>query len=36
MEPFVIASLWGNLSDEDSATLVSSGGIFQFNDDQAR
>ena len=33
MEPFVIASLWGNLSDENSATLVSNGRTFQFNDD---
>lgn len=33
MEPFLIASLWGNLSDENSATLVSSGRTFQFNDD---
>jgi len=33
MEPFVIASLWGNLSDDNSATLVSNGQTFQFKDD---
>jgi autotransporter family porin len=25
MEPFVIGSLWGNLSDDNQATLVSTG-----------
>ena len=33
MEPFVIASLWGNLTDDNSARLVSNGTTFQFNDD---
>ena len=32
MEPFVIASLWGNLTDDNSARLVSSGTTFQFKD----
>jgi len=33
MEPFVIGSLWGNLSDNNQATLVSSGTTFRFQDD---
>ncbi|BAQ16363.1 autotransporter domain-containing protein [Methyloceanibacter caenitepidi] len=33
MEPFLIASLWGNLSEDNSATLVSSGTTFNFSDD---
>jgi len=33
MEPFVIGSLWSNLSDNNSATLVSTGRTFRFNDD---
>ncbi|WP_108681155.1 hypothetical protein [Methyloceanibacter sp. wino2] len=33
MEPFLIASLWGNLSEDNAATLVSSGTTFQFQDD---
>ncbi|MEM8574698.1 MAG: autotransporter domain-containing protein, partial [Pseudomonadota bacterium] len=33
MEPFLIASLWGNLSDDNSARLVSSGTTFNFQDD---
>ncbi|BAQ16848.1 pertactin-like passenger domain-containing protein [Methyloceanibacter caenitepidi] len=33
MEPFLIASLWGNLSEDNSARLVSSGTTFQFQDD---
>lgn len=33
MEPFLIASLWGNLSEDNTATLVSSGTTFQFQDD---
>lgn len=33
MEPFLIASLWGNLADDNAATLVSSGTTFQFQDD---
>jgi autotransporter family porin len=32
MEPFVIASLWGNLSGDNSATLVSTGRTFRFQD----
>jgi hypothetical protein len=32
MEPFVIASLWGNLSDDNQATLVSNGTSFRFED----
>jgi autotransporter family porin len=32
MEPFVIASLWGNLSDNNQATLVSNGTSFRFED----
>ncbi|ODR97478.1 hypothetical protein AUC70_00130 [Methyloceanibacter stevinii] len=33
MEPFLIASLWGNLSEDNAATLVSSGTTFNFSDD---
>jgi outer membrane autotransporter protein len=33
MEPFVIGSLWANLSDENRATLVSSGTTFRLQDD---
>src|SRR5262245_979222 len=32
MEPFVIGSLWGNLSDDNQATLVSTGTTFKFED----
>ena len=32
MEPFVIGSVWGNLSDDNSATLVSTGRTFRFQD----
>jgi Autotransporter beta-domain/Autochaperone Domain Type 1 len=32
MEPFVIGSLWGNLTDDNSATLVSTGRTFRFED----
>lgn len=32
MEPFVIGSLWGNLSGDNQATLVSSGTTFRFED----
>ena len=32
MEPFVIGSLWGNLSDNNEATLVSSGATFRIED----
>ena len=32
MEPFVIGSVWGNLSDDNSATLVSTGRTFRFED----
>jgi autotransporter family porin len=33
MEPFVIGSLWGNLSDDNQATLVSTGTTFELEDD---
>ena len=33
MEPFVVGSLWGNLSGSHSATLSSSGETFAFTDD---
>ena len=33
MEPFVIGSLWGNLSGDNQATLTSSGTTFRFEDD---
>jgi autotransporter family porin len=33
MEPFVIGSLWGNLSDDNKATLVSTGTSFTLKDD---
>jgi outer membrane autotransporter protein len=33
MEPFVIGSLWGNLSDDNKVTLVSSGTTFRLEDD---
>jgi len=33
MEPFVIGSVWGNLSEDNSATLVSNGRTFSFQDD---
>ena len=33
MEPFVIGSLWGNLTDSNEATLVSTGTIFHLEDD---
>ncbi len=32
MEPFVIGSLWGDLSGDRQATLVSSGSTFHFED----
>jgi len=32
MEPFVIGSLWGNLTDDNQATLVSTGRTFRFED----
>jgi len=32
MEPFVIGSLWGNLSDNNQATLVSTGNTFRYQD----
>ena len=32
MEPFVIGSVWGNLSDNNQATLVSTGTTFHFDD----
>ena len=32
MEPFVIGSLWGNLSDNNQATLVSTGTSFHLED----
>jgi len=32
MEPFIIGSVWGNLSDDNHASLVSSGRTFQFQD----
>ncbi len=32
MEPFVTGSLWGNLTDDNSATLVSTGRTFRFED----
>ena len=33
MEPFVIGSLWGTLSGDNTATLVSSGKSFSFTDE---
>jgi autotransporter family porin len=33
MEPFVIGSLWGNLTDSNEATLVSTGTSFHLDDD---
>ncbi len=33
MEPFVTGSLWGNLSGDNQATLLSSGTSFTFQDD---
>jgi outer membrane autotransporter protein len=33
MEPFVIGSLWGNLSGDNQARLTSSGTTFRFEDD---
>ena len=33
MEPFVIGSLWGNLSDDNQATLVSTDTTFILKDD---
>jgi len=33
MEPFVVGSLWGNLSGSHSTTLTSSGETFEFTDD---
>src|SRR6266508_4011032 len=33
MEPFVIGSLWGNLSDNNQTTLVSTGTTFILKDD---
>ncbi|MGV1013904.1 MAG: autotransporter domain-containing protein [Methyloceanibacter sp.] len=33
VEPFVIGSLWGHLSGDNKATLVSSGTTFRFEDD---
>ena len=32
-EPFVTGSVWGNLSDDNAATLVSTGKTFRFVDD---
>ena len=32
MEPFIIGSLWGNLTDDNQATLVSRGSTFRFED----
>jgi autotransporter family porin len=32
MEPFVIGSLWGNLSGDNQATLTASGTTFRFED----
>jgi hypothetical protein len=32
MEPFVIGSLWRNLSDDNQATLVSTGTSFHLQD----
>jgi hypothetical protein len=33
MEPFLIGSLWGNLSGDNEATLVSTGTLFHLEDD---
>jgi len=33
MEPFVIGSVWGNFTDDNQATLVSTGRTFRFQDD---
>ena len=33
VEPFVIGSLWGNLTDDNQATLVSTGTTFILKDD---
>ena len=33
MQPFVIGSLWGSLSDDNKATLVSTGTSFTLKDD---
>ena len=33
VEPFIIGSLWGNLSGDNQSTLVSSGTTFRFQDD---
>jgi len=33
MEPFVTGSVWGNLTDDNQATLVSSGTTFRLQDD---
>ncbi|MGH6735049.1 MAG: autotransporter domain-containing protein [Methyloceanibacter sp.] len=33
MEPFVIGSLWSNFTDDNQATLVSTGTTFRFEDD---
>ncbi|MEM8575041.1 MAG: autotransporter domain-containing protein [Pseudomonadota bacterium] len=33
MEPFLIASVWGNLSEDNSARLVSNGTTFTLDDD---
>ena len=32
MEPFVLGSLWGNLSDDNQPTLVSTGTTFKLED----
>jgi outer membrane autotransporter protein len=32
MEPFVTGSLWGNFTDDNSATLVSTGSTFRYQD----
>ncbi|HUU25691.1 MAG TPA: autotransporter outer membrane beta-barrel domain-containing protein, partial [Methyloceanibacter sp.] len=32
MEPFVIGSLWGNFTDDNQATLVSTGRTFRYQD----
>ncbi|MEZ5828410.1 MAG: autotransporter domain-containing protein [Hyphomicrobiales bacterium] len=33
MEPFVIGSIWGNFTDDNQATLISTGRTFRFQDD---
>jgi len=36
MEPFVIGSLWGNLSDDNKGTLVSTGASFTLKEGEHR